>query len=130
MKTQKPVWWQLYLLAPILLALTVVVHLAGVSGTWEQMADGGLVLAVFVGILVWIQVNGSLLERYEMQRDDTWHTLRITVYEPEVNRKWNREFSHGTTFPRVVRPTVPLTTNPDADFSELEEKEEEKWSLN
>ncbi len=126
MEMRKPSWWQLFILAPIILLSTVLVHFMRLPGPWEQISDGSVVVLAFAAILVWLQVNGELLEQYEMERDEIGHTLKITVYDPNSEKKKNRALSHGPRYLESPRPSVRSRRGPSADPGH----EEDQWRLN
>ncbi len=82
MKNQKPAWWQLFVLVPLMFGLIGLEHLAPLPGISDEIVDIGIVSLTFLAMVGWVHVNSGLLERYELDRDKSLDELKITVYEP------------------------------------------------
>ena len=127
MANRKPAWWQLFLFPPVMFALMALAHLAHFGSVLEEGADLGTVLLTFVGMAVWVQANGGALERYYMERDRSNQNLRITVYDPPLERKRNRARSHAPIGYGLPHNSMPVDVEPG---TESPEEESDKWLPN
>lgn len=125
MKSRKPAWWPLYLIPPSMLALMIVEHLAPLPGPSDQAVDAGIVVLGFIAMLVWVQFNGGLLERYELDRDDARRSLNGTFSKPPAKTEGDEQESHDLTRSSLQRQRMP------GDPLELTlRKENDEWFLN
>ncbi len=67
MRDRKPAWWQLYLLVPIMFVLVVLEQLRPLPGISQQAVAAVITLATFGSMLLWVQVNGGMLENRQEQ---------------------------------------------------------------
>jgi hypothetical protein len=124
MQKRKPAWWQLIMLVSIMFGLMVVEHLAPLPGISDQLVDAGIVALAFVGMLVWVHLNGGLLEWYYMEKDGAIPWLKITVYEPVSKTQDDGADSHEAT--PLSAPRAPIKTRKPR----VQSKGKDKWFLN
>lgn len=124
METRKPAWWQLYLFIPVmfgLIGLEVARPLPAVSSEAVVVV---IVLLFFATVLVWVHLNGGLLERYADDEDGSVDDLAVTVVEPASrNGAWT---SYQNPMP-MLTPRLRISSRGPLT---LEEKGSDKWSLN
>lgn len=121
MKTRKPAWWQLYMLVPMMFVLLAVQHIASLPGVSDQLVDAGIVVFTFAAMMVWVHLNGGLLEWYEVDKDASFYDLKITVYEPELKARGNGDGSDvSTSF------AMPRSFDSILDEQSIRLKEEQK----
>ncbi len=120
MKTRKPAWWQLYLLVPLMLGLVGLEALKPLPGISDQIVDAAVVVLFFGSVLLWVHLNGGLLERFYMEQDGQYE-FKVTVYAPKDNE------NNGHT---VLPDGVPDYGVTQYNGQDLTPKEEEKWSRN
>jgi hypothetical protein len=125
MKTRKPAWWQLYMLIPMMFVLLAFEHLVPLPGVSDVVVVAGIVVFTFASMLVWVHLNGGLLEWYEVDKDASFYDLKITVYEPELKTSGNGYGSDESTSFAIPRSFANI---PDEQSIRL--KEEQKWFLN
>ncbi len=125
MRNRKPAWWQLFMLAPLMLVLLAWEHVTPLPGVSDGIVDVGIVVLTFAAMLVWVVANGGALEWYYLDRDETDTSLKVTVYEPAANRKSNREATHGP-----VSGIARAYANDPCNEQSNREKEEEEWLRN
>ncbi len=125
MQNRKPAWWQLFLLVPIMVGLLLLEHYVPLPGVSAEIVDVGIVVFTFVGMLVWVHVNGGLLEWYEVNQDESSHDLKVTVYEPASKRKGDGNGS-GNSTPFALPPSEERAR----DGNVIQLKEKDKWFLN
>ena len=125
MEIRKPAWWQLYMLIPVMGILLGVEHLAPLPGVSEEVVVVGIVILCFAATALWVHVNGGLLEWYEVDRDESYYDLKITVYEPASKKRRNGNGSEET-IPFAMPHSYANVTGRES----LRLKEEGKWFLN
>jgi hypothetical protein len=125
MKNRKPAWWQLYLLVPIMGALLFSEYLAPLPGASPQIVDAGIVVLIFGAMLAWVQFNGGLIERDNMDKDKSSQDLKITVYEPSSKTNGNGNGSGDSTPFALPRFGGRVRGTNRTRF-----KEKDKWFLN
>lgn len=86
MQNRKPAWWQLFLIVPVMLGLSLLEARHPVPGIAPELADMLLVLLSFSAMLAWVQTNLSVIEHEEIDKYKLQHNLKVTVYEPETAR--------------------------------------------
>lgn len=125
MQNRKPAWWQLYLLVPIMGVLLLLEFLEPLPGVSPQLVFAGIVVLIFGAMLVWVHLNGGLLERYDADKGEPSQELKVTVYEPASKRESDgngSDESRSVALPRLegrVRGKKPIRL-----------KEKDKWFLN
>ncbi len=124
-KTQKPAWWQLFVLVPLMFGLMVVEHLTPLPGISDEIVDVGIVAFTFVAMIGWVQVNGGVLERYEIDRDKSLDDLKITVYEPVSRMDAQVETSPDASPTRKTLSGVRVQGDPRRHI-----EEKDIWFLN
>ncbi len=128
MEHRKLAWWQIYLLVPLMFGLLALEHFFPLPRVSADEVDAGAVVLVFVAALLWVQVNGGLLEWYYIEHDEPHYDLKITVYEPAAARKkQQRILSHGPNY--LDSPTESLESFAKRK-TEMEPEEQDRWLLN
>jgi hypothetical protein len=125
MQNRKPAWWQLFLLVPIMFVLLILEHYVPLPGVSAEIVDAGIVVLTFAAMLVWVHVNGGLLEQYEVDSDQASQDLKITVYEPASKAKGDGDGS-GNSTPFAL----PHSEERARDGKVIQLKEKDKWFLN
>ncbi len=131
MTNRKPAWWQLYLLAPIMLVLLGIEHFDPVPRVSVDLVVAGIVVSVFVGMLVWVHLNGGLLEWYEIENDPSYYDFKVATYDPasRAKREGNGVRDEGRPEDKTVFSAMPPLPYVKTRQS-IQLKEEEKWFLN
>src|SRR4051794_26849371 len=108
MNTQNrhPRWWQLSLLAPIMMGLLLLdTHLV-LSSMEHQIIEVGVVLLMYGAMACWLWANQEALED---ENDETggWHTINLAEDLSEPIEFSSREASELDDMPcyQVVGPT-------------------------
>jgi hypothetical protein len=114
MKHRKPQWWQLYSLVPLMFGLMALEHWAPLPGISDTAVDAGIVVLTFVAMLVWVHLNGGLLEWYYVERGEASSDLKITVYEPASKRQANVKISDDSTHASRTNGNGKSTSGPNA----------------
>ncbi len=125
MQNQKPAWWQLFMLVPLMFVLLVIEHLAPLPGVSDEIVDVGIVALTFIAMIGWVQLNSGLLERYEINRDKSLDDLKVTVYEPVSKMDEKADMSHDASPARKNFSGVRVPGSPSGRI-----EEEDIWFLN
>ena len=80
-KTIRPAWWMLYVLLIGMIGLILLESQDGASNSAHAVIDGIIVVGFFGWLLVWMHINGSALERDEMEHASL-SEYHVTEYEP------------------------------------------------
>ncbi len=125
MKSHKPAWWQPALLIPIMFGLLMLEQLFPLPGVSSKIVDLGIIVSAFAAMRIWVQANEGLIERHDMETDNSLSELQITIYDPDEKTKRNEEGARGVI--HSVKPRSAIRSRREqVDIP----KEDEKWSLN
>jgi hypothetical protein len=125
MKQYKPMWWQLYILVPVMIGMILVEQLDPMPGISSEFVDLGVVVLTFGMMLAWMRINSGLIESDEMEKDESLCDLRITIYDPQADTTNDVEESN-----LWMPPVSPHSANPIPVERRKEREDIEKWSLN
>jgi hypothetical protein len=125
MQQQKPAWWQLYLIVPIMVGLAVLESKFSLPGISSELADLLIVFFAFSAMFVWVQINRGLIEYDEIQKDRSLDHLKVTVYEPPAQTEdEEKDQEHW-------QPNLSIQRETHLEFIGLSEPEDEDtWHLN
>ena len=84
-----PKWWQLYLIFLLLIVLFLMDHRLKISTRGHEVAQLGIILAVYGLIYGWVKANSRAISR--MDQEQYYRTVRVIqippLQLPEVNEK-------------------------------------------
>jgi hypothetical protein len=123
MQTRKLAWWQLYLLIPIMFGLIGLEVVRPLPGVPSEAVVAGIVLLFFAAVLVWVHVNGGLLEWKAIDEEGSPDHFKVTVIGPD---------SAYDGWTNYQDPMPVLTSHEQSSSRErlTGEKRSDIWSLN
>ena len=125
MQYRKPAWWQLYALVPLMVGLLLAEHWDPFPGISPEIVDLGVVALTFSAMLFWMRLNSGLIEYDEMRRDKTFHSLRITIYDPQTDSSQDAEKFRRWSPVRLPDPADSISASRQGEREDME-----KWSHN
>lgn len=111
MRQHKPAWWQLYALVPLMVGLILIEHWDPFPGVASEVVALGIVVLTFGVMLAWMRLNSGVIEYDEMQRDNTFQHLRITVYDPQADSSQDAEKPNLWSRARLTNPANSISAS-------------------
>jgi hypothetical protein len=76
-------WWPLYLIALVMVMLLVAEHRVPLPWFSPQIVDGGIVVASFGAMWVWLQSQNGSLAYEEVERNRAQRDLKMPALAPQ-----------------------------------------------
>ena len=87
-KHNRPKWWRLYMIFPLLLTLFAVDNRLKISTGGHQVVQIGTILLIYGLVHMWLKANSSALSKMDRkQYRRTFTVIEIPLYQPVETNK-------------------------------------------
>lgn len=105
-RKQKPYWWQLYIMLPVLIGLFLGEMQLGLTGAANVIAQLGILFLVYASIHAWIRANHRALMEPDEQPGE-WHFKVYEIRSADLGRALDAAERHAER-PLLQLPAAEL----------------------